>query len=63
MSRETIMNNLKRLGENLQEQGLTGELILTGGASMCLVHSARDMTKDVDALYEPKADINDGSPP
>lgn len=26
---------------------------------MCLVHSARDMTRDVDALYEPKAIINE----
>jgi hypothetical protein len=25
---------------------------------MCLVHEARDMTKDIDALYEPKAIIN-----
>ena len=59
MSRERITKNLKRLGEKLEERGLTGELILAGGASMCLVHSARDMTKDVDALYEPKSDIDD----
>ncbi len=59
MSRESIIENLKLLGEKLEERGLTGELILTGGASMCLVHSARDMTKDVDALYEPKTEIND----
>jgi hypothetical protein len=25
---------------------------------MALVHDARDMTKDIDALYEPKAEIN-----
>ena len=37
---------------------MNGELLLTGGASMCLVHSARDMTKDIDALYEPKTIIN-----
>ena len=58
LSREDILNNLRRLGELLHEQGLQGEIMLTGGAAMCLVHSARDMTKDVDALYEPKNEIN-----
>ena len=52
------MRGLKRLGEELNEIGMTGEILLTGGAAMCLVHSARDMTKDVDALYEPKGEIN-----
>ena len=57
--KENIINNLKKLGEELEKRGLEGEIILTGGASMCLVHSARDMTQDVDALYEPKAEINE----
>lgn len=25
---------------------------------MCLIHSARDATKDIDELYEPKSEIN-----
>ena len=54
-----MIKALKKLGEELKKQGFQGEIILTGGASMCLVHSARDMTKDVDALYEPKAVINE----
>jgi len=58
LTREDILNHLRRLGELLHEQGLRGEIMLTGGAAMCLVHSARDMTKDVDALYEPKNEIN-----
>lgn len=49
---------LKILGTELKELNLHGEIILTGGAAMCLVHSARDMTKDIDALYEPKSVIN-----
>ena len=52
------MNGLRRLGEELKELSMSGEILLTGGAAMCLVHSARDMTKDVDALYEPKSEIN-----
>jgi len=59
LSRDNILDNLKRLGALLKEQDMDGEILLTGGAAMCLVHSARDMTKDVDALYEPKELIND----
>ena len=58
MNREQILNSLRQLGEELDAVGMVGEILLTGGASMCLVHEARDMTKDVDALYEPKVMIN-----
>ena len=57
LTREQILNSLERLGELLQENDLTGELLLTGGAAMSLVHNARDMTQDVDALFEPKTEI------
>ncbi|MFA5576555.1 MAG: DUF6036 family nucleotidyltransferase [Tissierellaceae bacterium] len=59
LTKEQILNNLKRLGEELKALDLHGEIIITGGASMCLVHSARDMTKDIDAIYEPKTVINE----
>jgi len=58
LSREDIIQNLKELGAKLKNRDMTGEILLTGGAAMCLVHSARDMTKDIDALYEPKELIN-----
>lgn len=58
LTREKIMNALTRLGEELNNESKRGEILLTGGAAMCLVHSARDMTKDIDALYEPKEEIN-----
>ena len=58
MTRDQIIDSLRQLGEALEAQGQFGELLLTGGAVMCLVHEARDMTKDVDALYEPKLVIN-----
>jgi hypothetical protein len=59
MTRDEILRYLAKLGKALAERELTGEILLTGGAAMCLVHSARDMTKDVDALYEPKAYIHE----
>ena len=59
MKKELIFEFLRQLGIELDNMGLTGEILLAGGAAMCLVHSARDMTKDIDALYEPKNEINE----
>ena len=58
LSKEDILTSLQKLGGLLKSQNMEGEILLTGGAAMCLVHSARDMTKDIDALYEPKELIN-----
>jgi hypothetical protein len=58
LSKEKMLEYLRQLGAELSERGMKGEILLTGGAAMCLVHSARDMTKDIDALYEPKSVIN-----
>ena len=58
LTKDRIMHSLSRLGKELTALGLHGEILLTGGATMCLIHSARDMTKDIDALYEPKTIIN-----
>lgn len=58
MHKNELLKYLELLGDELKKNGLQGEIIITGGAAMCLVHSARDATKDIDALYEPKSEIN-----
>ncbi|GBU22017.1 hypothetical protein R80B4_01919 [Fibrobacteres bacterium R8-0-B4] len=58
MRRDELLKYLEILGRKLEKSGLRGEIILAGGAAMCLVHSARDATKDIDALYEPKSEIH-----
>jgi len=58
MHRNELLKYLEILGKELEKAGLHGEVIITGGAAMCLVHSARDATKDIDALYEPKTEVN-----
>ena len=59
LSKAQITNYLIQLGKELAVRGMQGEILLAGGAVMCLVHEARDSTKDIDALYEPKTVIND----
>lgn len=58
LSKNDMLEYLKLLGSELKRRSKEGEILLTGGAAMCLVHSAREMTKDIDALYEPTEDIN-----
>ncbi len=56
MNRDEIEENLCRVGSHLHEQGLTGEILLVGGAYMTLVLRQREATKDVDAYFAAHAE-------
>lgn len=57
MSQELIGRAFGLLGERLHARGISGEIMLVGGAAMCLAYSARAMTKDVDAVFSPKSAV------
>ncbi len=59
LEKDEIYKNLELVNEELKALDMHGEILITGGASMCLVFSARSATKDIDAIYEPKSVIND----
>lgn len=50
MDRDQIEQYLREVGAELAAQGLTGEILITGGAYMALVLQSRASTKDVDAV-------------
>ena len=45
------MRNLELLGRELERRGVTGEIVIAGGAFMLLVIRNRDTTKDIDAYF------------
>jgi hypothetical protein len=55
MDRHEIVTYLTRLSELLALRDVVGEIVLFGGAAMVLAHKARLSTKDVDAVFAPKA--------
>jgi len=59
LQKEEILENLELINKELKLIEMHGEILIAGGASMCLVFSARPATKDIDAIYEPKTIIND----
>jgi predicted nucleotidyltransferase len=50
LERDQIEQYLREVGAELDAQGLTGEILITGGAYMTLVLKSRGSTKDVDAV-------------
>jgi hypothetical protein len=57
LTKERMITALESLNKRLAEKGVTGELCIYGGAAMVLAFDARESTRDVDAVFVPKAVI------
>lgn len=56
-SRARILSALEALGDELTREGVRGQIFIVGGAAMALAYSTRRVTKDIDAVFEPKSAI------
>lgn len=56
-SRAQILRALRALGEELTGRGVRGQIFIVGGAAIALCYSTRRVTRDIDAVFEPKAAI------
>lgn len=56
-TRTKIVQALQALGDELAHRGLRGQIFIVGGAAMALAYSTRRITKDIDAVFEPKSAI------
>ena len=54
-SRAKIIAALQALGDELTKRGVHGQVFIVGGAAMALAFSSRRVTKDIDAVFEPKS--------
>lgn len=52
-----IRSLLTELGRRLDARGIEARLFVVGGSAMALAYSTRRVTRDVDAVFEPKAEI------
>jgi hypothetical protein len=59
MQQQEIIDNFRLVNEELERRQCKGEISLYGGAVMCLVFQSRPSTKDVDAIFEPSAVIEE----
>ncbi len=55
MDRRAISDLLVELGRRLATDGIEGELYVVGGAAIALAFDIRRTTRDIDAVFEPKA--------
>ncbi len=56
-TRARILSALEALGDELSREDVRGQIFIVGGAAMALAYSTRRVTKDIDAVFEPKSAI------
>jgi len=54
---DEIRELLIALGARLERRGIEARLFLVGGAAMALAFTRRRVTRDLDAVFEPKSEI------
>lgn len=57
LSKGQMIDLLYKINRKLEDQGISGEILMAGGASLTLVYDTREGTKDIDALFEPSGAI------
>ena len=57
LSRTAIMEAFSKLSDELGKRGVQGELNVVGGTAMVLAFNSRQSTKDVDAIFQPSAEV------
>jgi|GEM_PF-122813 len=53
----TIRDLLAELGRRVEQQGVHARIFIVGGAAMALAYNSRRITRDIDAVFEPKTII------
>ena len=53
LTRGDIERLFRKLNSELEGDAVHGDVYLVGGAVMCLVHEARETTRDVDGFFKP----------
>lgn len=57
MDRDEIVEALTALAAELHGRGISGEMYVVGGAAIALAFDERRATRDIDAVFEPKAAV------
>jgi Nucleotidyltransferase of unknown function (DUF6036) len=55
MDRREIVDALTALAVELESRGVSAEMYIVGGAAIALAFDERRATRDIDAVFEPKA--------
>jgi predicted nucleotidyltransferase len=57
MNRGEIIEALTALASELERRGVSAEMYVVGGAAIALAFDERRATRDIDAVFEPKATV------